>query len=36
VLVGAPPAAERFAAYVLSAPAQEILMRHGFMPVRMP
>jgi len=36
VLFGAPPAAERFAAYVLSAPAQEILMRHGFMPVRMP
>ena len=36
VLNDAPPAAQRFALYVLSVPGQTILGRHGFTPVALP
>lgn len=36
VLNDAPPAARRFALYVLSIPGQTILARHGFTPVALP
>jgi molybdate transport system substrate-binding protein len=36
VLNNAPPAAQRFALYVLSVPGQTVLARHGFTPVALP
>jgi ABC-type molybdate transport system substrate-binding protein len=36
VVDGARPAAQRFALYIVSIPAQEVLARHGFTPVGVP
>ena len=36
VLEGARPAAQRFALFIVSMPAQEVFVRHGFTPVGMP
>ena len=36
VLEGARPAAQRFALFIVSIPAQEVFVRHGFTPVGMP
>ena len=36
VLNEARPAAQRFALFILSVPAQEAFARHGFTPVAMP
>jgi ABC-type molybdate transport system substrate-binding protein len=36
VLEGARPAAQRFALFIVSMPAQDVFVRHGFTPVGMP
>ena len=36
VLEGARPVAQRFALFIVSIPAQEVFVRHGFTPVGMP
>jgi ABC-type molybdate transport system substrate-binding protein len=36
VLEGARPAAQRFALFIVSIPAQEVFVRHGFTPIGMP